>query len=156
MKVFLWAIHTISTCIVLLRISLTFTFCTLALQQLKQTVDDLTEEVNSLREKLSAKDTPKINGSPKASHSPNVEKKSKNRLSKSDAAQEVKTLRKVKQELEQQLSDSKSSTLSFQASFQAEFDLRSQIEQRLDELRERYEVIHLKVFVHAIKHNLSL
>ena len=120
---------------------------TLGLQQLTQTVDDLTEEVNSLREKLSAKDKLKINGSPKACHSPKSEKKSKNRLSKSDPAQEVKTLRKVKQELEEQLSDSKSTTLSFHASFQAEFDLRTQIEQRLDELRERYEVIHLKLAV---------
>ena len=57
-----------------------------------------------------------------------------------DTLYEVKTLRKVKRELENQLKESKSSTLSFQASFQAEFDLRTQTEQRLDQLRERYEV----------------
>ena len=104
-------------------------------------MDELTSEVHSLKESLSAKETPKENSSPKSNGSPiRKEKRSKNRLSVSDHSQEVRTLRKVKKELEQQLSDSKSTTLSFQASFQAEFDLRTQIEQKLDELRERYEV----------------
>lgn len=101
-------------------------------------MEDLTDEVHTHKEKLSEQGKQNEELLPK--HSTLSSGRGYRHNTSSD---EVKTLRRVKKELEQQLNASQSTTLSFQASFQAEFDLRTQIEQKLEELRERYEVYRL-------------
>ena len=105
-------------------------------QQLHQTVEDLTDELHTLKEQLSeqGKQNEQFLTKQETFHS------SRDDIATSNPVEEVKTLRKVKKQLEKQLNASQSTTLNFQASFQAEFDLRAQIEQKLEELRERYEV----------------
>ncbi len=105
-------------------------------QQLHQTVEDLTDDVHTLKEQLSeqGKQNEHLLTKQGTFHS------SRDDISTGNPVEEVKTLRKVKKQLEKQLNASQSTTLNFQASFQEEFDLRAQIEQKLEELRERYEV----------------
>ena len=57
--------------------------------------------------------------------------------------EEVHTLRREKKELKDELEETKAKQLNFEAAFKTEFDLRTTMEEKYDNLKERYEVKHL-------------
>ena len=55
----------------------------------------------------------------------------------------ILTLKREKAALKQQLKVTSAIHMNFEAAFQTEFDLRTSIEEKLDNLREKYEVCEL-------------